>query len=319
MVRVFVGHSSHDTVLAEKLTVYLRDVFGMNRGEVFCSSSHSIPGGTNFDVAILDALKEAEIHIFIITPGFLSSTYCVAEWGAAWVLEKKNVFCFYQHPISPTDERVPTFFRSIQSVVIGDRVDRDIVSFMKNITEKISGLDSRFAEAKYAEACRDEYNALINFMACYQPVIPIALNNPIVFHHPQEVSSRTLRLRDHDQDNAIRLDVDFVTDKPNYVGCAIPLMNKNWASYYHKALSFNLYVNKSISGVTLELKGESQKIIFKKYIETTLSTQKCEFKLSEMSSTPSGLQDMTELVFVLNKDDVDGVGTIIISKVLLEG
>ncbi len=312
--KIFISHSSDDAILARMLSTYLRNIFSMNEREVFCSSNFSIPGAAHSSDVIRKALLEADEHIFLITNSFLNSTFCLFEWGASWALNKP-AHCFYQHPISYHDRRIPIYYSEIQSVKIGYDDKQGILAFLKIIIDNIVAKTA--PDEINIEVFLEERAELVNFLKNYRPVGNIDIKGASTFHNPDGTNRKTLIINDSfEEPDALRLDADFYIDNPNFVGCVIPLTG-SWQQYFNKKLSFKLRANKSILGVTLELKGKDRSIISRKQIDTSRPLPAYSYKLSEMNSDMSKFSEMTELVFLLNKNDVDGIGTIIISSIEL--
>ena len=90
MKKIFISHSTKDVELIEKFLDFLEIAMGISREEVYCTSiAGTISTGQKFIDNIENNIKSAKIVIFIITPQYLKSKFCLAEMGAAWVLNQK--------------------------------------------------------------------------------------------------------------------------------------------------------------------------------------------------------------------------------------
>lgn len=90
MKKIFISHSTKDVELIEKFLDFLETAMGISREEVYCTSiDGTISTGQKFIDNIENNIKSAEIVIFIITPQYLKSKFCLAEMGAAWVLNQE--------------------------------------------------------------------------------------------------------------------------------------------------------------------------------------------------------------------------------------
>ena len=89
MKKVFVSHSTKDADLVEEFIDFM-EIMGVERNDIYCTSiDGTISTGTNFIDNIKTNIKNTEKVIFIITPEYLKSKFCLAEMGAAWVLNQK--------------------------------------------------------------------------------------------------------------------------------------------------------------------------------------------------------------------------------------
>ncbi|MFN8394072.1 MAG: toll/interleukin-1 receptor domain-containing protein [Bacteroidia bacterium] len=89
--RIFISHASKDQDLATHFVkYYLRDGLEIPMDQVFYTShpATTIDVGDNFRDRIKQAIKDAGLVILLISENFKQSQYCIAEMGAAWVLDK---------------------------------------------------------------------------------------------------------------------------------------------------------------------------------------------------------------------------------------
>jgi hypothetical protein len=91
--RVFISHASADKPLVEEL-IELLEIIGLTQAQIFCTTvpGHGIELGDNFLEATRDELLGANaLVVFLLTKAFYSSTYCLCEMGATWVLAKEHI------------------------------------------------------------------------------------------------------------------------------------------------------------------------------------------------------------------------------------
>ena len=88
--RVFLSYSSSDSTIANEVKAMLEEV---GIAPVFMAEK-SILGGSAWEGEILDALREVECGVFLLTPNSESSRWVMFEAGAIWI-QQKNV-----HPVA---------------------------------------------------------------------------------------------------------------------------------------------------------------------------------------------------------------------------
>jgi hypothetical protein len=114
MAQIFISHSSRDEDLVNKFVDLLETGLGLHgSGAIFASS---IPGKDiemgDVNHSVKKELVDAKLAIFILSPNFYASQYCIAEMGAAWVTDKK-IFIFTVPPLDRGD--VKAVFEGRQS------------------------------------------------------------------------------------------------------------------------------------------------------------------------------------------------------------
>jgi diguanylate cyclase (GGDEF)-like protein len=107
-IDAFVSHATVDKQLVDAFSDLLHVGFGVHPARTFYSSnSDSGPDpGHDLAKAIRESLRTSTIAILIITPNFNLSSFCLAECGAVWVLQKKCLI-FVCPPLSFTDIPLP--------------------------------------------------------------------------------------------------------------------------------------------------------------------------------------------------------------------
>ncbi|RWQ69852.1 toll/interleukin-1 receptor domain-containing protein [Bacillus cereus] len=90
----FISHSSKDSQLVNKIVEFLKLTLSVDRSTVYCTSgtgTRNIGTGDNFINNIQANVIDTKMVIFIFTPNYFKSNFCLAELGAAWVLNS-NIY-----------------------------------------------------------------------------------------------------------------------------------------------------------------------------------------------------------------------------------
>ena len=90
--KIFISHASLDAPIGERFLEALIEL-GINKDNVFYSSSYhtGVKLGKNFHEEVKNALNSADIVIFLLTPNFYESEFCLNEMGAVWCSNKKFI------------------------------------------------------------------------------------------------------------------------------------------------------------------------------------------------------------------------------------
>src|SRR4051794_39567389 len=89
MADIFISHSSRDLALVRRLVDLLETGVGVPGRQIFASSvaGKGVPHG-DFRAYIHDEITRATLAIFVFSPNFENSAFCMTEMGAAWALGK---------------------------------------------------------------------------------------------------------------------------------------------------------------------------------------------------------------------------------------
>lgn len=118
-MKIFISHSSEDKELVLMFVNLLTHGFHIDNNEIFCTSmDNSLKVGEDFIVSIKENLKESEIVLFLITPNYIASKFCIMEMGAAWAF-KNNIVPII---VPPLDYNVlnDTPMKTIQGMILND-------------------------------------------------------------------------------------------------------------------------------------------------------------------------------------------------------
>ncbi|WP_170181172.1 toll/interleukin-1 receptor domain-containing protein [Chlorobaculum thiosulfatiphilum] len=85
-IRLFISHSSTDSVLVEHLVEFLQVALNLSASKIRCTSinGYRLPGGVNTDEQLKREVHEADVLIGVISSDSLQSLYVVFELGARW-------------------------------------------------------------------------------------------------------------------------------------------------------------------------------------------------------------------------------------------
>ncbi len=89
---VFISHSTIDKRLHDCFLALLVSGFGINKSSIFSSSiARSIKTSAHFPNTIKNNIQSCDVIILLMTSSYMRSSFCLAELGAAWALDKKIV------------------------------------------------------------------------------------------------------------------------------------------------------------------------------------------------------------------------------------
>ncbi len=82
MARVFISHSSRDSVEAEEFFAWLMGE-GFDRGFLDIDKHQGIPPGAKWEQRLYDELERAQAVVLILTKNWFESKWCFAEFAQA--------------------------------------------------------------------------------------------------------------------------------------------------------------------------------------------------------------------------------------------
>ncbi|EPC8411709.1 toll/interleukin-1 receptor domain-containing protein [Bacillus thuringiensis] len=83
----FISHATADHELVSEIVDFMEVALKVDREKIYCTSGEGtkkIRTGTNFISDIKDNVCGTKLVIFILTPNYFKSNFCLAELGAAW-------------------------------------------------------------------------------------------------------------------------------------------------------------------------------------------------------------------------------------------
>jgi hypothetical protein len=115
MTAVFISHAKADKKLVDAFVDLLETGVGVSgrRRNIFASSveGRDIPSSVDYRRDIKRRLKDAKLTIFLLSPQFYNSSFCMAELGIAWGTESPS-FLLLVSPL--TRRKVNDFYGNLQ-------------------------------------------------------------------------------------------------------------------------------------------------------------------------------------------------------------
>ena len=122
MPKIFLSHASEDKDLVQELVEFMVMGMKVSQDDIYCTSlKGTIKTGKKFIEDIKENLTENEIVIFLITENYLKSKFCLAELGAAWILNQ-NIYPVIVNPVKINDLN-DTPLRDIQMKILNNKED----------------------------------------------------------------------------------------------------------------------------------------------------------------------------------------------------
>ncbi|MBG9467715.1 hypothetical protein ABE55_14370 [Bacillus thuringiensis] len=101
----FISHATADAKLVSELVDFMESALKIERSKIYCTSgtgTRKMRTGNNFIENIKENVKGTKVVIFIFTPNYFKSNFCLAELGAAWALSSE----VYPIIIPPTPRKL---------------------------------------------------------------------------------------------------------------------------------------------------------------------------------------------------------------------
>jgi hypothetical protein len=115
MTAVFISHAKADKKLVDAFVDLLETGIGVSgRGRnIFASSveGRDVPSSVDYRRDIKRRLKDAKLTIFLLSPQFYNSSFCMAELGIAWGIDSPS-FLLLVSPL--TRRKVTDFYGNLQ-------------------------------------------------------------------------------------------------------------------------------------------------------------------------------------------------------------
>lgn len=122
MSKLFISHSTEDKQIVDQLLDFIVLGMGVPRQDVFCTSQQgALHSGDCFVPVIRKAMAGCEQVLLLITKNYLKSPFCLAELGAAWVMNG-NVLPLLDETVQHEDlKRTPLL--GVQTRSLGSKDD----------------------------------------------------------------------------------------------------------------------------------------------------------------------------------------------------
>lgn len=136
----FISHATADRELVSEFVDFMEVALKVDRSKIYCTSgigTKTIRTGTNFIEDIKKNVIGTKVVIFILTPNYFKSNFCLAELGAAWALNSD----IYPILIPPTPIEV------LKSTPLSE--SSQVITL--NTLEDIVGIADEFVDMKVAK------------------------------------------------------------------------------------------------------------------------------------------------------------------------
>lgn len=159
--KIFISHACADQTLANRFMEFLQSAGSIPRGKIYNTdkTDQQIDNDAYYPQHMLDALKNSDVVIFLISNNFLNRPNCSIELGAALAQNKEKVYLLV-HPV--THENLPGFLAGKQA---GGNIDDE--KTLWNLREALSSCIEK-EEGKTAhwnEQCdqfKDDVKGILN-------------------------------------------------------------------------------------------------------------------------------------------------------------
>lgn len=132
--KIFISHSTKDKNLIEEFLEFLQTGLNIDINDIYCTSiEETIPTGTNFVEHIKENIVDTNLIIFLLTPNYFQSHFCLAELGAAWVLNS-NIYPIIVPPMSYSSLDTTPLKGVTQSIILNE--ERDLIKMKDEFQNK---------------------------------------------------------------------------------------------------------------------------------------------------------------------------------------
>lgn len=319
-MKIFLSHSSKDKPIVDSF-IYLLTRIGIPSDNIFCTSNNSLVPGENFITSIKKSLQDADLVIFLISPNYVDSYFCLMEIGASWAF-KENILPIIIPPLS-FDWLQATPLNQVQSIMINKYDDLLYKLYFKKLVEGNFIKRLGMSEEKYLDNYISSFIQEVNNYT-FEETINLSKYNlvPIVQNANPE-SLEIIKNKD-----TYRFNCDFSTNENFPItshflsGVFMFRPYKNIKNFSNEIfLSFECRsVDNSISKLTLELKNGDR--LFKFFEQSfNISNKYKKFLISiDVNQYNYYLKEFAEICFVIRPNYLSvnkGKGTLEIKNLKL--
>lgn len=318
--KVFISHSHKDQIIAKAL-VDLLEQAGLHRNNIIASSSPKAQfhTGSSLYRELRAALSDNNtLVIFLLSDNFYSSTVCLNEMGAAWVMGLK-----FQFMILPgfSFEKVTGVIMENDPVGISlSRIDDVTITRLNELFEihiaPSFGIPGDLSA--WTLALKDFINAVEKYKKEQLEEIVFAMDN---------VESFCIGDNDNDGCRVIRREssslrtmarIDFSRTDANVCSVVYYIEQKNWRSFFEsgKTLRFEAYCDCEPFQAELELHMSDRN----KSIPILITDDKQTYRipLSQFTSSMTAWDSIKELCVLVKRKHVDHSIALYIDNLRLE-
>jgi hypothetical protein len=91
MSRIFISHAVADKVLVKAFLDLLQTGMQVRYTDIYCTSKGDIDVGSQYIDNMKDNLRNCEVVVMLLSVNYFKSSFCLAEMGGAWALNKTLV------------------------------------------------------------------------------------------------------------------------------------------------------------------------------------------------------------------------------------
>lgn len=150
-VKIFISHSEIDYKIAEEFVKLLQLGADVHRTSIFCSSlsGMTITKGEDFVKYINKKLGNADIIFALFSQNYIESSFCMAELGACWALNKKVIPIIISKDLQYSD--TTALCRNISMLKIADEKIEDENEAITDIADIIKEYNNEFNIKNWAK------------------------------------------------------------------------------------------------------------------------------------------------------------------------
>lgn len=307
-MKIFISHSSKDKKLVLMFVDLLTKGFQISLNDIFCTSlDNALVVGEDFIKRIKDNLLDSEIVLFLITPNYVESKFCIMEMGAAWAY-KDNIVPII---VPPLDYNVlnDTPMKTIQALML-DETESIFNRFYenmlieKNIINRLNFFQEHELLTKVEKFIRNvklyvNQNYGFNFKDA--KIISVAQNGDPDATKIESYNECHKLYCNFNPNKYYPISSNFIS----FVYQFIP--HKDWSTItVNSNISLECRsVDKSISRITIEFKyGANLFKFYEKTFDVTNTYTKIDIPINYNSMPQKYLKDISELCFVVRPNFV---------------
>lgn len=305
--KVFISHSHKDQIVARAL-VDLLEQAGVHRSNIIASSSPKaqLHTGTPLYRELRTALSDKNTFvIFLLSDNFYSSTVCLNEMGAAWVMGLNFQFLV-----------LPGFsFEKVQGAIMENnpvgislsRIDDVTLTRLNELYEK--DIVPRFGIplnlSAWALALKDFVNSVEVYKKEQMENIIFAMDNVESFCIGDTENDGCRIIRRESSAQRTMAKIDFSRTDTKLCSIVYTIEQKNWSSFYGsgKSLCFEAYGDCEPFQAELELHMSDRNKSIPLLI--TDDTQTYRIPLSQFTTSIAAWDSIKELCILFRRKHVD--------------
>lgn len=317
--KVFISHSHKDQIIARAL-VDLLEQSGLHRNNIIASSSPKtqIHSGSPLYSELRAALSDTStLVIFLLSDNFYSSTVCMNEMGATWVMDLD--FHFMVLPGFSFDKVHGVIMEKNPVGISLSRVDDVAIGRLNEMYEKIVRRFDLSIDAKaWTLALNDFWGCVEKYRKAQFEEIIFAMDNVESFCIGDAENDGCRIIRRESSSTKTTGKIDFDRTDAKLCSIVYTIEQKNWSSFFcnGKSLCFEAYCDSEPIQVELELHMSDRNKSLPLLI--TDDTQKYRVPLTQFTASANAWSNIKELCILFRKKHIDYPVTFHIENLRLE-